>query len=71
MRNALQDAALVRTFDANTKARVLDGVWPWMAARLPIGPVSLRAHPEVYLSLRQRIWKVAGDLVTIPGKTLQ
>jgi hypothetical protein len=71
MRNALQDAALVRSLDANTRARVFDGVWPVMAARLPIGPVSLRAHPESYLSLRQRIWNVASDLINNQGKTLQ
>lgn len=65
-RNALQDAALAATFDAGTRAGLLERLWPAMAARLSIGPVSLRSDPESYLSLRHRIWKLASDLEAAP-----
>jgi hypothetical protein len=63
LRNALQDAALIRSFDAATKARLLDRLWPAMLTRLPIGPVSLRGDAEEYLTFRSRIWKIASHSV--------
>ena len=61
MRNAMQDAALVRSFDARTRSSLLDRAWPVMFGRLPLGPASLRGNSEAYLPLRQRIWGIASD----------
>ncbi len=60
-RNAMQDAALVRSFDAPTRSILLDWVWPILFGRLPLGPPSLRASTEAYLSVRHRIWGIAGS----------
>lgn len=63
LRNAMQDAALVQSFDAPTRAKLLDRAWPAMFGRLPLGPASLQSDGEAYLALRQQIWKIAGDLL--------
>ncbi len=62
-RNAMQDAALVRSFDAQTRSNLLDRAWPIMFGRLPLGPASLRGDAEAYLQLRRRIWGFASDLL--------
>ena len=63
MRNAMQDAALVRSFDSQTRSNLLHRAGPAMFGRLPLGPASLRADGETYLLLRHRIWKIATDLL--------
>jgi hypothetical protein len=61
MRNAMQDAALARSFDAQARSSLLDRAWPAMFGRLPLGPASLRGNAEAYLPLRRRIWGIAND----------
>ena len=63
MRNAQQDAALARSFDAWAKALVLDRAWPIMLGRLPVGPETIRGDAESYLQIRRRIWAIASDRI--------
>ena len=59
MRNARQDAAVVGTFDSQTRSNLLDWAWPVLFGRLLLGPPSLRGDAESYLPLRRRIWGIA------------
>ena len=63
LRNAMQDAAIVQSFDATTRANLLDRAWPAMFGRLPLGPASLQGDGEAYLAIRQQIWRIASDLL--------
>jgi hypothetical protein len=62
-RNAIQDAALARSFDQAARSMLFERLWPIMANRLLGGPVSLQPGTEAYLTIRQKILKTASDLV--------
>ncbi|MEO8132017.1 MAG: hypothetical protein ABJF23_00850 [Bryobacteraceae bacterium] len=61
LRNAQQDAALVRSFDVETRSALLGRVWPIMFGRLPFWPETIRGNAESYLQIRRRIWTIAND----------
>jgi hypothetical protein len=66
VRNALQDAAIVRSLDPSVRNALLDRIWPIMAGTLLPMPASIRPTAESYLPVRQMIYRAAGEMVTGP-----
>jgi hypothetical protein len=64
LRNALQDAAIVRTLDPSVRDALLHRMWPIMAGTLLPMPASIRPTAQSYFPLRQAIYRAASDRIT-------